>query len=155
MFQEGIFMRNTIRHSLFGLLIAAGLALAPSAFARGHVSVGIGLPGISLGFSDCRHCGHGGWGGNYYGGVGYYGGGYYSGYAAPVYYSPAYYEPSYYSYPSYGAVYYGGGGYYSDRYYGRGRHDGYRGGYRGRDGHHDRGDYGHRASYYDRSGYRH
>lgn len=137
-------MRNTIRYSLFGLLIAAGLVLAPSAFARGHVSVGvnIGLPGISLGYSDCRHCGRGG----------YYGGGYYSGYAAPVYYSPAYYEPAYYEpayYPSYGAVYYDSG--YSDRYYGRGgRHHGYYGG-----GHRGHGDYGHRASYYDRSGYRH
>jgi hypothetical protein len=152
MFQEGIFMRSTIRHSLFGLLIAAGLVLAPSAFARGHVSVGvnIGLPGISLGYSDCRHCGRGG----YYGGGGYYDGGYYSGYAAPVYYSPAYYEPAYYSYPSYGVSYYGD--YYSGGYYGRGgRHDGYRGGHREHDDHRGRGDYGHRASYYDRSGYRH
>jgi hypothetical protein len=148
MFQEGISMRNTIRHSLFGLLIAVGLALAPSAFARGHVSVGIGLPGVSLGYSDCRHCG----GGRYYGGVGYYGGGYYSGYAAPVYYSPAYYEPAYYSYPSYGGVYYDS--YYSGGGY-RGRHhDGYYGGHRGRDDHRGR-DNGHRASYYDRSGYRH
>jgi hypothetical protein len=148
---EGLFMSNKVRFAMFGLLIAAGMALAPSAFARGHVNLGIniGLPGIGIGFSDCRHCGGG-----------YYGGGYYSGYVAPAYYAPAYYGPSYYGasygpgyyessyygYPSYGSVYYSSGsghrGYYSDRHHDRG-------------GRHYNGDYGHRASYYDRSGYHH
>jgi hypothetical protein len=136
-----------IRSIVLGVLVAAGLALAPSAFARGHVSIGIGLPGLSIGFSDCRHCGHG-WGGNY---GGYYGGGY--GYSyAPAYYAPAYYGAGYYDdyYPSYGAVYYSrpihrsyygyGGGYRNHEY----RNHEYRDhGYRDRD-------YGHRASYYDR-----
>ena len=139
-----------IRSIVLGVLVAAGIALAPSAFARGHVSVGIGLPGLSIGFSDCRHCGRG-WGGNYYGG-GYYGGGYgYSSYS-PAYYAPAYYSAGYYDdyYPGYGAVYYNrpihrsyygyGGGYRSHGYRDSGHRDG---GYRDRD-------YGHRASYYDR-----
>jgi len=123
------------RYALIGLLVVAGLAFGPAAFARGHVSIGIGLPGIGIGYSDCRHCG---WGGGYYG------------YAAPAYaYEPAYYGPAYYGpsyYPAYygGAVYYGGsyGRGYRGGYYGRG----YRGGYRG--GH----DYGHRGNYYDRGG---
>jgi hypothetical protein len=141
-------MRNTVRFAVFGLLIAASFVLAPAAFARGHWNVGvnIGLPGVSLGYSDCRHCG---WGGNYYGG-GYYSGYYAPAYYAPAYYEPAYYGPSYYSYPAYGAVYYGGyGGRSSHRYYDRGRDHHYRDD-RGR------GDYGHRATYYDRGGdYRH
>jgi hypothetical protein len=151
-------MRKSIRSFVMGVLVAAGLALAPAAFARSHwnVGIGIGLPGISIGYSDCRHCGRG-WGGNYYYGGGYYGG--YSSYYAPAYYGPTYYSPSYYDagyygpsyyYPSYGVRYYDRP---SHRYYGNGYRDhGYRdGGYR----HHDRGDYGHRASYYDRDGYRH
>jgi len=142
---EGMFMsafRNKIRFALVGLLVAAGLAFGPAAFARGHVSIGIGLPGISLGYSDYRH----GWGGGYYGYVA-------PAYAyAPAYYGPAYYGPSYYSsYPAYygGAVYYGGS--YGRNYYRGGYYDR---GYRGRDyrGH----DYGHRGNYYDRGGgYRH
>lgn len=125
---------NKIRYALVGLLIAAGLALAPSAFARGHVDVGIniGLPGISLGYSD----------------YGWRGGGYaYGGYApayAPVYYGPSYPPPVYYSrpyYPAYGVV-------YSPRYY-RGPARPY---YRGDRGY--RNDYGHRGRYYDRGGYR-
>lgn len=154
-------MRKSIRSFVMGVLVAAGLALAPAAFARSHwnVGIGIGLPGVSIGYSDCHHCGRG-WGGNYY-----YGGGYYSSYYAPAYYGPTYYGPTYYDagyygpsyyYPSYGVRYYDRP---SHRYYGNGYRDhgyrdhGYRdGGYR----HHDRGDYGHRASYYDRDGdYRH
>ncbi len=134
-------MRSRFRFVMLGLLVAAGLALAPAAFARGHVNLGIniGLPGISLGYSGCHHCG-GGFG--YYGG-GYYGGGYggyYRGYAAPAY-GVSYYEPVYYSAPAYGAVYYSG-----------------RPHYRGYGGHHYRHDdryEGHRASYYDRGGYYH
>jgi hypothetical protein len=139
-------MFTKVRFAVSGLLVAASLALAPAAFARSHWNVGvnIGLPGIGIGFSDYGRHGRG-WGGNYYGGGYYgYGGGYYGGYvAAPVYYSPAYYAPAYY-----GPSYYGGSVYYSDRpshrYYDR--HD-------RRDDR--RGNYGHRASYYDRSGYRH
>ncbi len=156
-------MNNKVRFAVFGLLVAAGVALAPSAFARGHVNLGIniGLPGIGIGFSDCRHCG---WGGNYYGGGGGYGGGYYSGYAAPAYYGPAYYGPSYYSASYYSpgyddSSYYGYSSYGSAYYRSGSGHHGYY-----RDSHHDRydrddrrrdGDYGHRAAYYDRSGYNH
>jgi len=127
---------SKFRYVVFALLVAACFA-APAAFARSHVSVGVnlGFPGVSLGYSDCRHCG---WG---------YG---YSTYYAPAYYAPTYYAPApvYYDYPAYGSVY------YYDRPY-RGH---YRGGYgRGYDRHdHGRRDYGHRASYYDRGGsYRH
>lgn len=133
-----------IRSIVLGVLVASGIALAPSAFARGHVSVGIGLPGLSVGWSDCRHCGHG-WAGNYYSG------GYYGGYYAPAYYSysPAYYAPDYY-----GPSYYGAG-YYAPSYYGHPRGSVYYyrdrpSHYYGRDGRHDSRDYGRRASYYDR-----
>ena len=146
---EGGNMRTKLRFALFGLLLGAGFALAPVAFARGHVNIGvnIGLPGFSLGYSDCRGC-YGGYSG--YGG--YYGGGYANYYApAPVYYapSPVYYGPSYYggvynSYPVYRSSYYNGS--VRRGHYNEGRHE-----YRGR---HDR-DNGRRASYYDRDGYRH
>ncbi len=133
MFDEGGNMRNKVRFALFGLLIGAGFALAPAAFARGHVSlgIGIGLPGLSLGYSDCRPC---------YGG--YYGGGYSATYygPAPVYYAPA---PAYYGPAYYGAVY---NNYPARGYYRSGRAEGR--GYNGRDN-------GRRASYYDRGGYRH
>ena len=140
MFIEDENMRNKVRFAMFGLLIAVGFALAPSALARGHLGIGIniGLPGLSLGYSDCGRC---------------YGGGYYGGYyaPAPVYYAPgpAYYGPAYYGavydgYPAYGSVrYYNGPGrranYYSGRNDDRGRRN---------------GDLDRRASYYDRSGYR-
>lgn len=125
-------MRKKLRIALAGLLVAAGFALAPAAFARSHWNVGInlGFPGISLGYSDCRHCG---WGGNYV-----YGG-YYGGYYAPAYYGPVY-RPVYYDYPV-RRVYRTTTRYYGpDRYYDRGYRD------------YDRGrDYGRgRASYYDR-----
>ncbi|MBA8883150.1 hypothetical protein [Dokdonella fugitiva] len=148
--EEGVEMRKSVRTVVMGLLVAAGLALAPAAFARSHwnVGIGIGLPGISIGYSDCHHCGRG-WGGNYY-----YGG-YYSSYYAPVYYGPTYYGPSYYDTAYYGPAYYYPR-YYGVRYYDRPSH-GYHGhGYRGhgyRDGGHHGRDYGHRATYYDRSGY--
>ncbi|MEO7430954.1 MAG: hypothetical protein ABIR62_02795 [Dokdonella sp.] len=144
-------MFTKVRFAAFGVLVAASFALAPAAFARSHWNVGvsIGLPGIGIGYSDYGRHGRG-WGGNYYGGASYgYGGGYYGGvYApAPVYYSPSYYAPAYYA-----PAYYNGGGYYggtSVRYSDRPSHRYYdRHESRGRDG-------GHRASYYDRSGYRH
>lgn len=137
-FWRVFFMRNTLRLGVFGLLVAAGFLLAPAAFARGHLNVGvnIGLPGLSLGYRDCHHCG---WGGGYaYAAPTYYG---------PTYYEPAYYEPAYYpAYPAYGAVYYSDYGHYRN-----GGHDRYRS--RGHDGYH--GNHGRRASYYDRGGYRH
>jgi len=127
-----------IRSIVLGVLVAAGFLLAPSAFARGHVSIGIGLPGVSIGWSDCRHCG---WAGNYYY-SGYYGPSYYS----PVYYGPTYYAPAYYSVGYYGPSYYRHpiGVHHHDRHHrGHGRHDyGYRD--------HGHRDYGRRAAYYDR-----
>lgn len=92
-----------LRAMLLGLLATAGLALAPSAFARGHVSIGIDLPGLSVGY----------WGGHHGRGYvdvgvgGYYGGGYY----APAYYDSYYYAPApvyygaYYSAPVYRSHY--------------------------------------------------
>jgi hypothetical protein len=119
MLLETFDMRNKIRFVMFGLLIAASMALAPAAFARGHVSIvlNFGFPGF---------------------GIGYYGGGY-SAYAyapAPVYYGPAYYAPAYYP----ASVYYGpsyydyGPSYYGTVYYG----PSYRGGYSYRGGGHYR-----------------
>lgn len=136
-------MCNKVRFALFGLLIAVGLALTPAAFARGHLGVGIsiGLPGLSLGYGGGGYYGGGYGRGGYYGGGyggGYYGGGYTSYYApAPVYYGPAYYGAAYDSYPAY----YGSAGYY------------YNAPVRRTHGYSGRYDHGHRASYYDRSGY--
>src|SRR5437868_15394469 len=67
-----------------GVLAAAGLALAPSAFAHGGVSIGINVPGLSIGVGPHHHA---------YVGIG--GGGYYSSGYAPAYYAPA---PVYYDY---------------------------------------------------------
>lgn len=101
------------RSMAIGMCVAAGLLLAPAAFARTHVSVGVGLPGVSVGYNS-------GWHGGGYGvvGVGGYGyGPYYGGYYGGPYYGyyPGYYGPS--------AVVYGvgyRGGYYGHGYYGRG-----------------------------------
>ena len=138
-------MRNQLRKWVFGVLLVAGVSLAPSAFARSHVSVGVGinLPGISIGVSNWGHGGyaHGGygWGGNYaypaaypayYGG--YYQPAYYSSYSYPVYYGPRYYGGSYYREAPVVRR-----SYYRDRDYGRD---------------YDR-DYGRRGHYYDRDGY--
>ena len=146
-------LRNKFRVLLMGSLVAAAFAFAPAALARGHVSIGIGLPGLSLGYSDCRHCGGGFYGGAYWGGYATaYAPAYYGAVYAPAYYGPSYGYgygyPAYYSSPVYGGVYYSdrraGRRYYSGRYEGRGG-SGYGGGNRG-----------HRAQYYDRSGsYRH
>src|ERR1700759_3771142 len=113
-------MKSTIRgfRSLaLGLTLAAGALAAPAAFARDHVSVGIGLPGVSVGYNS-------GWHGrnNYYVGVGgyrpYYYGGYCGGYY-PGYYAPA---PVVYGGPVYrgscrAAGFYDGRGYYHPGYY--------------------------------------
>ena len=114
------FRKRGFRAMALGLLVAAGFALAPAAFARGHIGVGISLPGVSIGYGGCHHCG--GFVGVGYGGYGGYYGGYYA--PAPVYYDDYYYAP----YPAYGVVYrphhyYRGGYYYRDRGY-------YRHGYR-------------------------
>ena len=126
--------KYSVKFALVGALAALAAVAAPSAFARGHVNVGvsIGVPGFGIGYSDCRHCG-------YRGGYGY---GYVGAYA-PVYYGPGYYEPAYYGpayYPAYSSVY------ISDRSYRYGAGH-YHGGYRH--------DYGHRGSYYNRGGYHH
>jgi len=128
-----------------GVLAAAGLALAPSAFAHGGVSVGIHVPGLSIGVGPHHHG---------YVGIG---GGYYSGYA-PAYYAPAPvyydYDDDYYSAPVYVGGYYGGGGYYGSRHHyyhggsyyhghhGGGYHHDYHGGYN-HDGGHSHGGYHH------------
>jgi hypothetical protein len=125
--------KRGFRALVLGLLVVAGLALAPSAFARSHVSIGINLPGLSLGYRDGHHS-HGYVNiGGYYGG-GYYGSGYYGGYYAPAYYDNYYYAPapvyydSYYYAPAYRAHYgsrpaYHGG--YDSRYYRSGYDRGY------------------------------
>lgn len=106
-----LFRKRGFRAMVLGLLVATGLALTPAAFARSHFSVGIAVPGVSVGYGP---------------GYGYY---------APAYYGRGYYDPYYYDSYYYGpsVVYYGGYGghhrYYRDHYY-RGhdhyRHDGYR-----------------------------
>ena len=94
--------KRGFRAMVFGLLVAAGLALTPAAFARTHVDIGINAPGVSLGYyGGHRH--HG-----YYGSYGYYGG-----YYGPTYYAPAYYEPAYYAPAYYGGCYVRG---HYDRY---------------------------------------
>jgi hypothetical protein len=76
MSKSGIFSGRRV-----ALLVALGLgcALTAPAFARSHVSVnvGVGLPGVSVGYSNYHH---------YRGGYGYVGPAYYP---APVYYRPA------------------------------------------------------------------
>lgn len=109
----------------FGVLAAAGLALAPSAFAG--VSVGISLPGLSVGVGPHHHA--------YVGiGGGYYAPSYY-GYYAPA---PVIYDDYYYSAPVYV-----GGYYYAPRHYYHGYHGGYYHGYHHGYQHHGGYDYGH------------
>src|SRR5437588_2526692 len=126
-----------------GLVVLAGLALAPTAFAHGGVSIGINVPGLSIGVGPHHHA---------YVGIG--GPGYYA--PAPVYYSPVAYDDYYYDdAPVYVGGYYGrgyyGGGYYGGGYYGGGyHHRGYRG-YDRYQYHYYRGGYGghhHSGGYY-------
>ena len=100
-----LFRKRGFRAMVLGLLVATGLALTPAAFARSHVSFGVTVPGVSIGY-----------------GPGYYG------YYGPRYYGPAYYD-SYYDPYYYGpsVVYYNSGYYGGHRYY---RHHNYRSGYR-------------------------
>lgn len=79
--------KRGIRAMVLGLLAAAGFALAPAAFARTYVDVGINAPGVSVGYYGGHH--HHGW----YGSVGYY---------DPYYYRPYYYAPTYYAPYDYG-----------------------------------------------------
>lgn len=117
-------MRKSFRNIALGLLAAAGFMLAPAAFAggHGHVSVGISLPGLSVGWTDRGqgYLGIGvgawypsyGWGGSpgWYG-PGWYGASWYGAPAYPVYRYPV--RPVRY----YGANYYGPT-YYGPRYHG-------------------------------------
>ena len=78
--------KRGIRAMALGFVAAAGLALAPAAFARTYVDVGVSAPGVSIGYYGGHH--HHGW----YGSAGYYAPGYYDYY--PTYsYAPTYYEP--------------------------------------------------------------
>ena len=106
--------KRGFRAMVCGLLVAAGLALTPAAFARTHVDVGIAAPGVNIGYYGGHHS-HG------YVGVG----GYYGGYYAPSYYYDPYYAPVVYDDYYYGPrVYYRYGHPY---YYHHGyRHHGYR-----------------------------
>ncbi len=131
------FRKRGFRAMVVGLVVTAGLALAPAAFARDHFGIGIALPGLSIGV------GNGGWGRRGYVDVGvggYYSPAYYE--SAPVYYDtyPAYYGAAVYGGPvvysgGYYGGYYGGHGYYrrGGGHYGGGHyyggHDGYRGGH--------------------------
>ena len=98
--------RRGIRAMALGLLAAASLALAPAAFARTYVDVGVNAPGVSLGYHHGRYH-HG-----YYGTVGYY---------SPYYYYPYNYAPTYYEPYGYGRCWVRG---YYDRWgnYHRGHH---------------------------------
>ncbi|MFT3791711.1 MAG: hypothetical protein QM741_11700 [Rudaea sp.] len=116
--------KRGFRAMAFGLVAVAGLAFASAASARDHFSLGINLPGLSLGIGS--HHTYLGIGGGYYA-PGYYAPAYYAA-PAPVYYDPypAYYGPAYYGgYYARPVVY--RGGYYGHGYY----RDGYRGGYHG------------------------
>jgi hypothetical protein len=103
---------------VLGGLLAASLCFAPAALARTHVSVGVALPGVSIGVGNCWNCG------------------YAPVYPAPVYYpSPVYYAPAPVYYAPAPVYYgYGYGGYYAPRrayryhrgyphYYGHGHGD--------------------------------
>ena len=123
------FRKRGFRAIAMGLLVAAaGLALTPAAFAGGHFSVGVNVPGVSIGYG-----GHRGYVGVYAPAYGYtYGPAYYSGpayydYDYGPYYDGYYYGPSvaYYGPAYYGGYYYSGG----HRYYRSSYRGGYRGGY--------------------------
>ncbi len=90
------------RSILIGAIVVFAMAVAPGAFARGHVGISIGFsgPGYSVGYSDFGHGRHG-WSGSFYSGYGYGRG--YGGYGYGAYY-PSYYAPIvdrgyYYDYP--------------------------------------------------------
>ena len=119
-----------LRRSLIAAgLVLAGVIAAPAAFARTHVSIGLGFysPGVSVGYYD-----------GYYPSYGYYA-------PAPAYYyapAPVYYD----SYPAYGTVYYGG--YYGGGYYHRHWRDRDDRGWRGHDRDDWHGDHWRGGGYY-------
>jgi len=110
--------KRGFRAMMFGLVAAAGLALAPAAFAGGHVGIGISVPGVSVGYYGGHH------GRGYVDVGGYYGGYYAPSYYYDPYYAPVVYDSYYYPYPH--RVYYRG--YYPSHHYYRGdyRHHHYR-----------------------------
>lgn len=129
------FGKRGFRAMAFGLVAVAGLAFASVASARDHFSLGISVPGLTVGVGN-HH--------TYVGVGGYYGGGYY----APAYYGPTYYAPApvyYDTYPTYyyrAPVVYRSGYYYRSHSYDRGYYRGYeRGYYEGRGGYYNRGGY--------------
>lgn len=126
---------HRLPRTVLALLALVTIALAaPAAFARGHVSIGISVPGLGISYSDHGRYGHG-WNGyvSSYPSYGGYYGGYYGYVPRPVYYAP-YYRDSYYR-PS-RVVYYDRG--YDRRHYDRhDRRDDRRGYARG--GYYDRG----------------
>ena len=141
--------KRGFRAMAFGLFAVAALAMTSTASARSHFSLGISVPGLSIGVGS--HHTYVGVGGGYYGG---YGGGYY----APTYYAPTYYAPAPVYYPSYPAYYsapvvYRSGYYHGYRGYERGYDRGYRNGYYhggNGGGYYDRGDGYRGGGYYGR-----
>lgn len=106
-------------------VVIASSLIVPSALAHTHVSIGIYVPGVTVGVGNCWRCGYR---------------------VAPpvVYYQPAYPAPVYYAPP---AVYYYGYGYYAPHY---GYYRYYRHDYRRHD--HDGRYYHHRYRHW-RGGY--
>jgi hypothetical protein len=110
------------RAGLLAAVVAASFWIVPGAFARTHVSVGVGIsvPGVSVGVANCWRCG------------------YWAPPPPPVYYAPVYSPPVYYTVPA--PVYYTprpvyyGYGYYVPRHHHR---------YYPRGWHHSRGRYHH------------
>ena len=142
-------MRKSALHTLtFALLGLAGMALTSTAFARSHLSIGINLPGVSLGYHD-----GGRWHNRGYVGINYgpsYYGGYNGGYYAPA---PAYYYDNYYDYAPPVVVY---DGYYSRPYRSHHSRSYYRGDYRNdRRSYRNTGSYDHRGSSHRGSYYGH
>lgn len=154
-------LRNVVwRGIAIAAVACAALWFAPTAAARSHVHVGVGinLPGLSVGIGNCWHCGY--WNAPRvyveppYGGYGYYGYGYPSSvyYLDPPYYvtRPAPAPYGYYGgyYGGYPAGYYGGyRGYYGGYHYGDGNR--WNRGWRGHDrGHDHHGDRDHQGGYY-------
>jgi hypothetical protein len=105
------FRKRGFRAMILGLMIATGLALTPAAFARSHVSFGVSVPGVSIGYGP---------------GYGYYGRAYYAPSYYSSYYDPYYYDDYYYAPRVVYRGYYGGHHYRHHNY----RHDYYRDSYR-------------------------
>lgn len=140
--------RSGFRTLVFAAFALVGLFSTSAVFAHGHVSIGINLPGVSIGYYGGHH-----WRDRAYVGVGYPGG-YYGGYYAPAYYyddDDYYYAPAPVAWGYYPRAYYGHERYYGHyygasrargHYYHRGYHSGgyYHGGrdhyYHGHSHHH-------------------